>query len=168
VAVGGESSGGNLAAAVTVRARDRGEAPVDHQVLLVPVLDALFETASWQELGRDYLLTRDQLEWAVRQYAPTADLRDPLISPLRAPTLAGLPPATIVVGEFDPLRDEGLAYADRLRAAGVDVHTVDVDGLIHHAILAPKALPRGRVAVIATADALAAALLPSGSTTAHS
>lgn len=158
LAIAGESSGGNLAAAVAQLARERAQTLFHHQLLVVPVLDALFESPSWQALGRDYLLTREQLEWALRQYAPSTDRRAPLLSPLHARDLAGLPPATIIVGEFDPLRDEGLQYAQRLAVAGVEVQVIDIDGLIHHAIMAPKALPRGRQAVTAAADALASAL----------
>jgi len=164
LAIAGESSGGNLAAAVTLVARDRGQLQFDHQLLLVPVLDVRFESRSWRELGRDYLLTVGQLDWALGNYAPGADRSNPLLSPLCAESLAGLPPATVVVGEFDPLRDDGLSYAHRLRAAGVEARLIDVDGLIHHAIMAPKALPRGREAVTQVADALAAAF-KTGSTT---
>ncbi|QSE86658.1 alpha/beta hydrolase (plasmid) [Rhodococcus koreensis] len=155
LAIAGDSSGGNLAAAVALMARDRGQLQFDHQLLLVPLLDALFESASWQELGEDYLLSKGQLNWALQKYAPQTDRRNPMLSPLHAESTAGLPPTTVIVGGLDPLRDDGLAYAQRLRVEGVPVRTIDIDGLIHHAIVLPKALPRGLVAVEEAADALA-------------
>lgn len=158
IAIGGESSGGNLAAAVTLLARDRGSVDLQHQMLVLPVLDVLFESESWQQLGHDYLLTAAQLDWALTKYAPGEDRQQPLLSPLRASDLSGLPPATILLGEFDPLRSEGLAYAARLESAGIEVRIIDIEGLIHHAIMAPKALPRGYEAMAAVADALAESL----------
>jgi acetyl esterase len=139
----GESSGGNMAAALALMARDRGELHFTSQVLVLPVLDVHFQTESWDELGSDYLLPREQLEWAVEQYAPGVDRDNPLLSPLLADDLSGLPPTLIVTGEFDPLRDEGERYAERLRDAGVEVDSCRVDGLIHHALMVPKVLPVG-------------------------
>jgi acetyl esterase/lipase len=164
VAIAGESSGGNLAAAAGLLARERGGPAYAHQLLLLPVLDALFTSDSWDSLGQDYLLTKAQLEWAVEQYAPGADRSSPLLSPVRAESFAGLPPTTVVVGEFDPLRDEGLEYARRLQDAGVPATVIDVPGLIHHALMVPKAIDLGRVAVERVAAALAAALGTDSST----
>jgi acetyl esterase len=139
----GESSGGNMAAALALMARARGDVDFTSQVLVLPVLDVHFQTPSWQDLGSDYLLPKDQLEWAVGQYAPGVDRDDPLLSPLLADNLSGLPRTLIVTGEYDPLRDEGERYAQRLRDAGVDVEVLDVEGLIHHALMVPKLLPVG-------------------------
>jgi acetyl esterase len=158
IAIAGESSGGNLTAAVTLLNRARREVTFAHQLLLLPVLDARFASRSWDELGSDYLLTRAQLEWAIEQYAPGVDRDEPLLSPVRADSLAGLPPATIVVGEYDPLRDEGEQYAARLEADGVPVTLTRVPGLIHHAVMVPKAIVRGRRMVEDAAAALARAL----------
>lgn len=139
----GESSGGNMAAALALLARDRGEPHFTSQVLVLPVLDVHFQTESWDELGSDYLLPKEQLEWAVEQYAPGVDRDNQLLSPLLADDLSGLPPTLIVTGEFDPLRDEGERYVERLRDAGVEVDALRVDGLIHHALMVPKLLPVG-------------------------
>lgn len=144
VGLAGESSGGNIAAATALLDRARGEVSFAHQALIVPVLDATFSSRSWQQLGRHYLLTRAQLEWAVEQYAPGVARREPLLSPALAPELAGLPPALIVTGEYDPLRDEGELYARRLAAAGVPVRYRNHDGLIHHALMVPRLINRGR------------------------
>ncbi len=159
VAVAGESAGGNLAAAATLLDTDREE-PVGfvHQTLIEPVLDTRLETSSWKELGTDYLLTKEHLEWAVEQYAPGVDPSEPLLSPLRATSHAGLPPALIVTGEYDPLRDEGEAYAETLRAAGVPVELVRYPSLIHRAIMVPALLDVGRRMVEETAAKIGVAL----------
>jgi acetyl esterase len=110
---------------------------------VLPVLDVHFETPSWNELGSDYLLPKEQLEWAVQQYAPGVDRADPLLSPLLADDVSNLPQTLLVTGEYDPLRDEGERYAQRLRESGVTVDAWRVDGLIHHALMVPKVLPVG-------------------------
>jgi acetyl esterase len=158
IGIGGESSGANIAAAVTLLDRDRQEAVFAHQTLVVPVLDARFSSRSWDELGTDYLLTRAQLEWAVEQYAPGVDRDDPLLSPASAEDLKGLPPALIVTGEYDPLRDEGETYARRLDEAGVAVRHVRYAGLIHHAIMVPKLIGLGARIVQETATTMGEAL----------
>jgi acetyl esterase/lipase len=162
VAIGGESSGGNIAAAVALTDRERRLVGFAFQALIVPVLDVRFETESWRRLGSDYLLTPGQLEWALEQYAPGVDPAEPLLSPLAAESLAGLPPALIMTGEYDPLKDEGAAYAGRLREAGVEVELVEVEGLIHHAIMAPAAIDKGRELVDDTAAKVGAALRGTG------
>lgn len=158
VAIAGDSSGGNLAAAVALRARDAGDVTFAHQALLLPIVDLTLSLPSWDELGDDYLLTRDQVAWAVAQYAPAADLTHPLLSPLFAPDHAGLPPALIVTAEYDPLRDDGERYARALQDAGVPVQQIRFDGMTHHTMLVPKAIDLGRRAVEQTAAALGAAL----------
>jgi acetyl esterase len=98
------------------------------------------------------MLTRDQLEWAVEQYAPGVDRCDPLLSPVYAQDLSGLPPALIVTGEYDPLSDDGERYAAALEEAGITVRHVHYDGLIHHALLAPKAIALGGRVLTQTAE----------------
>lgn len=162
IGIGGESSGGNLAAAAALVDRDRRLVGFAFQALLIPVLDARFGSRSWEELGSDYLLTKAQLEWALEQYAPGVDRNDPLLSPLRAGSLAGLPPTLVVTGELDPLKDEGAAYARALADAGVAVEHLEVAGMIHHAVMAPKLLPVGRQMVLDSADRVGAALHADG------
>jgi acetyl esterase len=137
-ALAGESSGGNMAAALSYIDRDRKQANFTHQILIAPVLDASFSTESWKELGQDYLLTPEQLDWALGQYAPGVDRKDPMISPIEQTDLAGLPPTLITAGEFDPLKDEEEAYAKALEAAGVTVRFVLTEGIIHHTPMVPK------------------------------
>lgn len=162
IGIAGESSGGNLAAAAALLDRDRGEVGFMHQALIVPVLDATFASRSWEELGRDYLLTRAQLEWAVEQYAPGIERTEPLLSPFHAPNLSGLPPTLIVTGEYDPLRDEGEQYAQRLQAAGVVVTYRRYEGLIHHALMVPRLITLGREMLEQTARRIGEALRSSG------
>jgi acetyl esterase len=133
VAVGGDSAGGNLAAAVTLLARDRGAPKLIFQYLAYPVLDLVaLDRPSDLEMGRDYNLTLEQMAWINDQYVPdSAERANPLVSPLRAPDLGGLPPAYIITAEYDPLRDEGEAYAARLREAGVPVELRRYDGMVH-------------------------------------
>jgi acetyl esterase/lipase len=147
ISLGGDSSGANIAAAAALSARDRGGYEIASQVLLIPLLDTRFNSASWDRLDRDYLLSRADLEWALALYAPGGDRSDWRLSPLAAHDLAGLPPAIVVTAEFDPLRDDGAQYAAKLRASGVSVDYVEWPGMIHHSVLAAGAMPVGAAAV---------------------
>ncbi|MFX3658022.1 MAG: alpha/beta hydrolase [bacterium] len=132
LAVGGESAGGNLAAVVSRMARDRGGPQIDFQLLLYPVTDCDLERPSYQANGQGYLLELATMRWFWDQYCPDhAQRRSPDASPLRADDLSRLPPALVVTAEFDPLRDEGEAYAAALRDAGVAAEAVRYDGLVH-------------------------------------
>jgi acetyl esterase len=125
IAVGGDSAGGNLAAVVAQQMPD----DIDFQLLVYPVTDQAEESASYAENGTGYLLSADHLRFFLDAYA--ADRLDPRASPLRAPSLAGAPPAFVLTAEYDPLRDEGEAYAAALAAAGVPVTAVRYDGAVH-------------------------------------
>ncbi|MDP9245467.1 MAG: alpha/beta hydrolase [Chloroflexota bacterium] len=132
IAVGGESAGGNLAAAIAQVSRDRGGPALSLQVLLTPTLDHAFDTASYLENAVGYGLTRREMMWWWTQYlAGDEDGANPYASPLRATDLRGLPPALVVTAQFDPLRDEGRTYARHLAAAGVPVHHRDYQGAVH-------------------------------------
>jgi len=130
VAVGGDSSGGNLAAVVALRARDRG-LPLRLQILIYPVTDCDFNRPSYLAYASGYGLTRDGMRWFWRQYLGEQPWDHPEACPLRAPIVSGVAPALVMVCEYDPLHDEGLAYADRLREAGVEVEVVEQKGMIH-------------------------------------
>jgi acetyl esterase len=113
-------------------ARDAGGPKIDYQVLIVPVTDAGRETQSFKEHADGYVLTRAVMDWCWDHYLTDPNDGDnPLASPLRAPDLSGLPPAFIATAEYDPLRDEGHAYADRLSLAGVPVKYHCYQGMIH-------------------------------------
>jgi acetyl esterase len=132
LAVGGDSAGGNLAAVVALMARDAGGPAIRQQVLIYPVTDVMRETRSYADFAEGYMLTRDSMRWFIAHYLRSRDdARDWRVSPLRAPSLAGLPPALIVTAGFDPLRDEGEMYAGRLRDAGVMVDYVCYGGMVH-------------------------------------
>jgi len=132
VSVGGDSAGGNLAAAVALMARDRNGPAIAMQLLIYPVTDATMESASYRDNADGYLLSRTMMSWFWDHYCPDLALRtDPLASPITAEDLSGLPPALVMTAEFDPLRDEGEAYAERLIAAGVEVEVRRFDGLVH-------------------------------------
>ncbi|MFY9852979.1 MAG: alpha/beta hydrolase [Terracidiphilus sp.] len=134
LAVAGDSSGGNLAAAVALLAARRGEFALRLQVLLCPVLDCDFNTASYDAFGQGFNLDRETMRWFWNHYAPDAATRlEPLASPLRAASseLSRLPAALIVTSEYDVLRDEGEAYARRLSDAGVLVTCVRFPGTVH-------------------------------------
>jgi acetyl esterase len=132
LAVGGDSAGGNLAAVVALLARDAGAPAIALQVLLYPVTDVAAESPSYQDFADGYMLTRDGMRWFIAHYlSKREEAADWRASPLRAPSLAGLPPALIVTAGFDPLRDEGEAYATRLREAGVRVDAVCYGGMVH-------------------------------------
>ena len=132
LAVGGDSAGGNLAAVVALLARAHGAPAIALQVLMYPVTDAGTETRSYHDFADGFLLTRATMQWFFGHYLKAAaDGADWRVSPLRAPSLAGLPPAVIVTAGFDPLRDEGEAYAVALRDAGVRVDAVCYGGMVH-------------------------------------
>jgi acetyl esterase len=132
LAVGGDSAGGNLAAVVALLARDQGGPAIALQVLLYPVTDVAAEAQSYADFADGFMLTRDSMRWFIAHYLnDRSQATDWRVSPLRAPSLAGLPPALVVTAGFDPLRDEGDAYARRLREAGVRVDHVCYGGMLH-------------------------------------
>ena len=158
IAVGGDSAGGNLAAAVTLLARDKGGPRLAFQLLVYPVTNHAFDTPSYRAFGRGYGLSEAAMRWYWGQYVSRPELgRDPLASPLRA-DLRGLPPAFILTAEFDPLRDEGEAYAARLRAAGVTAELRRYDGQIHGFFQMGGVMDGGKKAVDDAAQALRKAL----------
>ncbi|MEV0587538.1 alpha/beta hydrolase [Nonomuraea sp. NPDC050310] len=130
VAVIGDSAGGNLAAVAAWQARDAG-LRLAHQVLVYPVLDTAMDTASYREFATGFGLDAAEMAWFAEQYAPGAGPADPRLSPLRLPSCAGLPSATVVTAGCDVLRDEGEAYGRRLAEAGVPVETRRFDGAVH-------------------------------------
>jgi acetyl esterase len=132
LAVGGDSAGGNLAAGVTLLARDTGGPRLVHQLLVYPNTDYQSDTPSLRENTDPLLFNRTSVDWYWRQYLRTpADGGHPLASPLRAPDLTGVPPATVLTAEYDPLRDQGEQYAERLRQSGVPVELVRYPGMVH-------------------------------------
>lgn len=160
MAVAGDSAGGNLAAVLALLARDRGGPALRHQLLVYPITDFAFDTDSYRENAAGPLLTRAMMEafWGF-YLGDSAEGRDPYASPLRAPSLEGLPPAFVMTAEYDPLRDEGEAYARRLREAGVRVESRRYEGMIHGFLAMTDLLPRAREAVADAAGALRAALV---------
>lgn len=139
IAVSGSSSGGNLAAVVAQMARDCGTHSFIYQLLIVPVIDYNFDTASHRENAEGYGLTTDAMRWYWKHYLRSdEDRHNPYASPAQAHSLRGLPPAFVATAEFDPLRDEGEAYAARLLAEGVPTVQKRYEGMIH-AFLGPQA-----------------------------
>ncbi|MFE5188885.1 alpha/beta hydrolase [Streptomyces sp. NPDC056628] len=138
IAVAGDSVGGNMAAALTLTAKRRGDVPLVAQVLFYPVTDASFDTGSYRQFAEGYFLRRDAMQWFWDQYTTDeAERAQITASPLRATVeqLTGLPPALVVTAEADVLRDEGEAYANKLRQAGVPVTAVRYQGAIHDFVM---------------------------------
>ncbi|MFJ9642188.1 alpha/beta hydrolase [Streptomyces sp. NPDC004244] len=163
IAVAGDSVGGNMTAALTLLAKERGDVRFLHQVLFYPVTDAAFDTGSYEQFATGYFLRRDAMRWFWDQYTTDAAERASITaSPLRASLdqLTGLPPALVITAEADVLRDEGEAYAAKLRAAGVPVTALRVLGTIHDFVML-NALRETRAADLAiglAADTLRKAL----------
>jgi acetyl esterase len=159
IAVGGDSAGGNLAAVVALMARDAGAPAIKYQVLLYPVTDVGTETGSYKSFAEGYMLTRDGMKWFFDHYLRNAaDAADWRVSPLRAKSLKGVAPALIVTAGFDPLRDEGEAYAKALRDAGVKVDYTCYGGMIHGFMPMGKLIATGNRAVSHAAASLREAL----------
>jgi acetyl esterase/lipase len=138
LAVAGDSVGGNMAAALTLMAKERGGVPLLQQVLFYPVTDAAFDTESYHRFATGYFLRRDAMQWFWDQYTTDPAQRAEITaSPLRATVeqLRDLPPALVITGEADVLRDEGEAYANKLREAGVEVTAVRYQGIIHDFVM---------------------------------
>lgn len=132
IAVSGDSAGGNLAAVVSQMAHAKKEPAIAYQVLIYPVTDATVSTPSYEENAEGYLLTKEGMIWFFNHYmTETTDRKDPLLSPLHAEDFSGLPPALVITAGFDPLRDEGEAYAAKLKEAGVPVQQTRYDSMIH-------------------------------------
>jgi acetyl esterase len=161
VALAGDSAGGNLTAAVALLARDRGGPDIARQVLVYPAVasPSVHEFDSWAENAEGYLLERAGSEWYVDRYVDSAiDRRNEYFAPLLVDDLSGLPPATVVTAGFDPLRDEGIEYADRLAAAGVEVEHHHYDDVIHGFVSLQSVISRGEEAIEAVARDLRATL----------
>ena len=138
IAIAGDSVGGNMAAALTLLAKHRSGPQLAAQVLFYPVTDANFDTDSYHQFATGYFLRRDAMQWFWDQYTTDEAERDqPTASPLRArlDQLAGLPPALVITAEADVLRDEGEAYANKLRQAGVPVVATRYQGIIHDFVM---------------------------------
>ncbi|HJQ06959.1 MAG TPA: alpha/beta hydrolase [Nocardioides sp.] len=138
IAISGDSVGGNMAAALTLLAKERGGVEFKQQVLFYPVTDASFDTESYHQFAEGYFLRRDAMQWFWDQYTTDeAERNQVTASPLRATPeqLAGLPPALVITAEADVLRDEGEAYAAKLRRAGVPVVQVRIGGVIHDFVM---------------------------------
>lgn len=158
VAIGGDSAGGNLAAAAALVARDRKGPRIVFQLLTYPILDRSFDRPSYRENGRDYILTADDMRWFWGHYLDRPERgEEPYASPLRALELGGLPPALIMTAEFDVLRDEGKDYADRLRSAGVPVTYRCFEGAIHGYLGMCRIFVTGAEAVRTAAEGLRSA-----------
>ena len=132
IAVGGDSAGGNLTAVISQMARDRGGPPLSFQLLIYPATDFMADTLSMKENAEGYFLTADDMTWFTNHYLNSEEeKRNPLASPLLAADLSGLPPALVITAEYDPLRDEGEIYGQKLKEAGVPVTITRYDGMIH-------------------------------------
>ncbi|TQM26470.1 alpha/beta hydrolase [Nocardia bhagyanarayanae] len=158
IAIAGDSVGGNMAIALTLMAKERGDVSFVQQVLFYPVTDANFDTGSYRDFAEGYFLTRDGMRWFWDQYTTSEEDRAQITaSPLRATTeqLAGLPPALVITAEADVLRDEGEAFAANLRRAGVPVTQTRYGGIVHDFVMV-NSLHDTHAAKAAIAQAVAA------------
>lgn len=148
LAVAGDSAGGNLTAVVSLLARDRKGPKLCGQVMFFPVTDASMQTASYRENAENYFLTQDMMAWFFNHYVnDPSEANDVRLSPMKVADASGLPPAFVATAEFDPLRDEGEAYAEKLRRAGNAVTAKRYDGMIHDFILFCGIIDRAKEAI---------------------
>lgn len=157
VALMGESSGATTAACLSLLLRDLGAAMPVYQILAYPVMGMFDAWPSYRERGSGYTLDLEFARWALQNYLPAGhDLKDPYLFPLAAEDLAGLEPTLMVTAEFDPLRDEGIAFAQRLAGAGVEIEHIHAEDQMHGFLLLDRAVAKAGVLIDRLADALAA------------
>lgn len=157
IVVGGDSAGGNFSAVLALMARDAG-LDLAAQLLIYPAVDVEDDSPSMTDNGEGYVLTADTMAWFQKQYQP--DAADWRASPIRAESLAGLAPALVITAEFDPLRDQGAAYAAALNAAGTPTTLTNYEGMVHVFFQLGPIVPAGASAVSQVAETAAAALRP--------
>lgn len=158
IAIAGDSAGANLAAAVTLMIRDMGGPTLVHQLLIYPVTEFRFDTESYEQNAEGYFLSRDMMRWFWHHYLENEeDGKNPLASPLLAESLAGLPSATVLTAQYDPLRDEGRAFAEALKKAGVETQYTNYPGVFHGFFGMSSQIPRAFQAVEESCAALRAA-----------
>lgn len=159
IAVGGDSSGGNLTAGVSLLARDRGFDAISHQLLIYPSLSNDFQKESFQKYDEDYFMTLPDVKWFWNHYlSREVDRRNPYAVPLEACDFSDLPPATVVTAEYDTLRDDGIDYVERLRNAAVPVKHLHYDSVIHGFIHLHNELDKGRECLSTLGDRLQSVL----------
>lgn len=160
IAVGGDSAGGNLATVACLIAKERSGPRIVHQLLLYPSTGSAADTPSMAENAEGYLLTRDMMGWFQMHYLNSPeDRHHPYLSPILSDELAGLPPATILTAQYDPLRDVGAAYAEKLQGHGVDVYYKNYHDLIHGFANFSSFVPEAREAVAEGAQQLKKAFI---------
>lgn len=159
IAIGGDSAGGLITACLTQQMREKGGISVAFQLLMFPSTDLAGHFASMEKYAVGYFIDKRTIEWNTEQLLPEgADPASPQISPLRGKDFSGLPPAYIMLGGYDPLHDEGRAYAEKLEAAGVKVTVADYDDMVHCFIYLQTLLPQAHAAISAAARAVKEAL----------
>ena len=155
IGVTGESAGGNLSAAVSLKTRELNGPVIDFQCLVYPVTDCDLSRQSYTDNGKGYMLEVESMKWFWDTYCPDEENRlEPYASPMRATNLENLPKALVVTAEFDPLKDEGEAYAKALENSGVDVTYKCYDGMIHDFFSTAAAFPSSRTGFIETVEAI--------------
>jgi len=157
IAMGGDSAGGNLTAATALMARDEDGPDIERQVLIYPAVNSpdIHQYESYEENGEGYFLEYDTMEWFYDRYVQRAtDQRNAYAFPILADDLSDLPPATVITAGFDPLRDEGIEYAERLEAAGVPADHEHYEGMIHGFVSLSEELDSGQAAIETVADHL--------------
>ncbi|MGE7023614.1 alpha/beta hydrolase [Solibacillus cecembensis] len=148
ISIGGDSAGGNLATCVALKARDEQGPTFVSQILIYPVTDVSFSTNSYKENGEGYFLTQDSMEWFAQHYINTEeDKLNPYVAPLLTGNLSNLPPALVITAGYDPLCDEGLAYANRLQEAGIQVDYTCYEGMIHGFFWMAGIMDKGKQAI---------------------
>jgi acetyl esterase len=163
IAVGGDSAGGNLAAAMCLMAADRGGPEIAVQLLIYPVTDVDFTTSSYNNNAEGYALTKTTMQWYWDMYLESMDeAKNPYAAPLQAKSLVGQPSALVITAEFDPLCDEGEAYGKRLIEAGVETTVTRYDGMIHGFFSMGAVVDKGQQAVDQASAALRSAFARSG------